>query len=140
MDKNELEKLKQSEGYYFGCIGRPGHYVFKKNGAKIYNRFSNWISSMDGKLTPQFGSTEGAALLHHFDGFTILAFHDYSIDKRPGSNSMFIFPGELNFFQMIKYANNKFGQIMERFGFVIKDELQTPPVITGRGGGGMSYF
>lgn len=120
MHKNELEKLKQLGGYYFGCIGMPGHYVFHKNGLTAHNKFANWILNMDGKLTPQFDLTEGLALLHHFDGFTILAFHNYSVDKRPGSNSMFIFSGELNFHQMIKHAHNHFGQIMEKLVFIIK--------------------
>ena len=128
-NKKELESLKNYNGYYFGCVDRPGHYVFCTDTAllKSGDRLAHWISMMDGKLTPRFTSKEGVALLHNFDGFTILAFCDCSVDQRSGSNSMFIFPGELNFDQIMLLANEYFPKIMERFVFNIR--LATRPVI-----------
>lgn len=121
MKKIELERLKEVGGYYFGCIDVAGHYVFKGNNQKEYNsEFVAWLPRLDGMLAPRFTREEGKALLHHFDGFTILAFWNYSVDKRGGSNSMFVFPGKLDFDQMISSAHGRFSKLMNSFEFKIE--------------------
>lgn len=63
---------------------------------------AQFLASHDGQLTPKGNNKEGAAKLHHVDNGTILAFHDYTVDSRPGSNSMFWFPGNYTFEEMLQ--------------------------------------
>ena len=110
-----LEQLKDAKGYYFGCIDEPGHYVWSATSKrKVYNKFTDWICKMDDLLTTKFENNDGQGLLHQYDGFTILAFHDCSVDTRPGSNSMFIFYGTLSFSEVIHEANINFPEIMNK--------------------------
>ena len=116
-----LDGLRESEGYYFGCIDVPGHYIFVPRGRlHSYSRLVSWILRMDGALTPFLDAEDGKALLHHFDGFTVLAFNDCSVDTRPQSNSMFVFPGNLSFEEIIVMAVKHFPGVMGRFNFVVK--------------------
>lgn len=88
-----LKQLVNFKCLYFGCIDRPGHYLFEPGSTPCRNRWERWASKRDGSLAPEFNTISGKALLHHFDGFTVVAFWDRSVDSRSGSNSMFIVPG-----------------------------------------------
>ncbi len=112
-----LEQLLFFKCLYFGCINEAGHYLFTRDKTKTYGDWYRWAGKRDGTLAPTFCKEPGKALLHHYDGFTMLAFWDYSVDSRPGSNSMFIVPGIKGFEETIEVAKANFPQVFERFPF-----------------------
>ncbi len=115
-----IKSLEYSKCLYFGCIKEAGHYLFISNGTSIYGEWHKWVALRDGMLAPVFCREAGKALLHHYDGFTIIAFWDYSVDTRPGSNSMFIMPGTKDFYGALEIANSYFPQVFKRFSFEVK--------------------
>lgn len=88
--------------YFFGVESptRVGHFLFGPIEAPGVLEH-HWSAShpslqpgaLDGRLTPRQDTRQGAARLHHIDGFTFLAWHDYSADGRAGCNSVFILEG-----------------------------------------------
>lgn len=114
-----IKELEYSKCLYFGCVDEVGHYLFGIHGKSHGNAYS-WISKRDGMLAPVFCREAGKALLHHYDGFTIIAFWDYSVDTRPGSNSMFIIPGTKDFYGALEIANRYFPQVFKRFSFEVE--------------------
>lgn len=112
--------------YYFGCWdGTPGHYLKNPSGLHVDWDQTPWGINIDGKLTPTNTREAGIAKLHTKDNWTALAFWDYSVDKRQGSNSIIFAEGIFNFYEMIRVGKDNFHQIMDRFNFPII-ELQTP--------------
>lgn len=106
---------------FFGCWQRAGHYHWSTEGrwAKSDERtLTPWGLSVDGKLTPKATRAQGDAALHYKDGWTAVAIHDYTVDKRPGSNSVFLFPAELDFDQALATATEHFPTIVARIGLV----------------------
>lgn len=94
-----------SDRLYFGCRGMSaGHWLVDESGKSL--RFNQGYKGeqrgwdvfghvkLDGEFTPDLDREHGAAALTFFDGWTILAFHDYSRDSRPGSNAAFLWRGE----------------------------------------------
>ena len=110
------------EVLYFGCIKEAGHYLHNTKGKRSLDFSVVPWPKIDGVLCPEYTIKEGASKLHHKDGWTALAFWDYSVDKRPGSNSVFFAEGIHGFEHMIQFGKDYFGQIMERFSFTIKRE------------------
>lgn len=88
--------MSKSESVYFGCWGGKGHYFWNARGDRTM-AYRNAIEglpwqSVDGCLTPTSSREQGAAALHHEQGWTALAWHDYTVDSRPGSNSALFMP------------------------------------------------
>src|SRR3954464_1419685 len=98
------------KAYYFGCWNSVGHYthdpkgkhVYSKRGGGFYPDDQPW-EKIDGMLTPgqrndqgrlvydaMSKEHQGEAALHHKDGWTALAIHDFTVDSRPNSNSVFL--------------------------------------------------
>lgn len=109
-----------SDVFYFGCIGRSGHYM--------HNTFGNHVHVVgdmpwgpygeDGALPPQEGpQVEGQAMLHHKGGWTALSFWDRSVDTRPGCSSNFFFRGSYNFAEAMALARTAFPKVWARFTF-----------------------
>lgn len=109
---------------YFGCIGESGHYLW----SSPYRRTRDidetpWGMKIDGKLCPpadpwgRNGQPQGRAALHHKDGWTALAFWDRSVDKRPGSNSVFVADECLSFDQIVTVAKERFPGVWKRLAF-----------------------
>lgn len=121
-----IKSLEYSKCLYFGCIKEAGHYLFAPQDKNIYGEWHRWIAPRDGLLAPTFCREAGKALLHHYDGFTVLAFWDYSVDKRPGSNSMFIVPGIKSFHTTMQAASKYFPQVCDRFSFKIEQYISKP--------------
>lgn len=103
---------------YFGCWdNNTGHCLFQSKYNKPSMASIPW-KNIDGGLCP--GSRkEGIAKIHHCEGWTALAFWDYSIDQRAGSNSVFLAEGTHNFDKMINLTKERFPNIIERFHFKI---------------------
>lgn len=84
--------------FYFGCRNDKGHYLFSEDdnygSLKSQYNFGISVSSFDGTFAPidknskEWKLTHLHAPNHHF--LSILAKHDFTVDKRPGSNSAFI--------------------------------------------------
>ena len=111
--------------YYFGCHQRVGHGWYDTEMQRV--RTTPFGSSpvgvpwkyVDGKLKPSY--TVGEAALHFKDGWVALAFEDNSVDKRPGSNSVFVFPGrpDRTFEEIVGAARALFPRVWERFTFEV---------------------
>jgi hypothetical protein len=76
--------------YYFGCLGEVGHYMHPHVRSSDFPGANfKVIQYIDGLYTP--GNCEqGAAQFSMVGPFTIIAWHDYTVDKRPGSNSVIV--------------------------------------------------
>lgn len=116
---------------YFGCDDDTGHYFYGlgmvgRTDTDARRNFS-WI---DGVLCPPGDQREGLANLVHgnldHQPWTILAFWDRSVDSRPGSNSVFILPGTLNFPLAIDAARLAFPAVWKRFTFPVVEWLKVP--------------
>jgi len=122
-----LEQLLKLKCLYFGCKKHPGHYLWAPASMAIYGPWHRRIAKFDGLLCPEFCKIQGKALLHHFDGFTILAFWDSSVDKRPESNSMFIIPGIRDFDDSLTIVEDNFPDVFSRFVFEVEPYITPPP-------------
>ncbi|MCK5611305.1 hypothetical protein KAR91_56065 [Candidatus Pacearchaeota archaeon] len=112
--------------YYFGCWdGMSGHYLKDPSGKHIEWDQTPWGIKIDGKLSPTSTRDAGISELHTKDNWTALAFWDYSVDGRPGSNSIIFAEGIFKFDEMIQIGKDRFPAVMERFDFPIV-ELQEP--------------
>lgn len=113
------EPLEPVEAYYFGCDRGAGHFLHDIHMASV--RFSTmhcvtpW-PKIDGALCPMgTSSPQNAVALHHKDGWTALAFGDYSVDKRPGSNVAFFFKiPEMSYAEGLERARQTWPRIMKR--------------------------
>lgn len=96
--------------YYFGCVGEAGHYMHTPEPGLSHSwdfMYSNpWGLSLD----------DGFKGLQYKDGWTALAMHDYTVDSRSGSNSVFIAEGNLSEAEMVKLAYEFFPTIAKRIG------------------------
>lgn len=121
-----------TECLYFGCIGRPGHYLWAKEGDRMVEAWRRETEvrhrlggTLDGALCwngrKESGrdETEGRAFLTHRGGWTALAFWDRSVDRRGACNSVFLAPGELTFEQLVRLARHHWPKVWERFTFPV---------------------
>ena len=92
MGSNEIDK----EILYFGWCANHGHDLrSKKRRIDVY-RDTPWGHKLDGGLlTDDYyradNTPTGKISEHHKDGWTVISFWDRSGDKRPGSNTAFLF-------------------------------------------------
>lgn len=113
---------------YFGAIGRAGHYVWMnehQTSRDHWNAVGPW-KQIDGALTPgrrsrsgrlETRGEQGDAALHHKDGWTALAFHDFTVDERGGSNSaFFVHRADLTADEVLDAARAVFPRVVERVG------------------------
>lgn len=112
---------------YFGCIREKGHYLFSGDspGCNIANRSSlerlvgiagvtdSFLHTIDGTYVP-FDTRQGAYKVSTVPPFLIVAWNDYTIDTRPGSNSVFLGIGYASDVEMINDAINHFPSVMKR--------------------------
>lgn len=104
---------------YFGCIGRVGHYFTLPNGTSPkYDKPEDVVPWGYGveKLTPTADKTQGAAAIHHKDGWTALAVHDYTVDSRGNSKSVFCFNADLSADELLFSVVEFFPKIEARVG------------------------
>ncbi len=106
----ELDKV-----HFWGCIVDKGHMLWSR-GHRIDSRFSRTLPwrNFDQALTPQHDKRQGVDELHHLNGWTAWAQHDYSVDTRPGSNAIFFAPGIRSRAAMRLIAAEAFPTIFER--------------------------
>ena len=102
--------------FYFGFLG-SGHHMYEP-GEELYlrNLETPWGSYPDGTLCPEKTWENGLALLHHKDGWTALAFWDFSGDSRPGSHSTFLVRGTYAFDEMLELCKAQWSGVFARIG------------------------
>ena len=106
--------------FYFGCHRQSGHYVFTEGMRSYYAPHGSGERSLnrfDGLLPPQKDSTPYTATVSRLEGcgLTALAFWDYSVDKRGGSNSVVFAPSlaiEQN--ELLTEAQRRFPEVFGR--------------------------
>lgn len=110
---------------YFGCIGDKGHYLWSSEHSHIANRSAlksitgiegvtdRFLLSIDGTYAPLI-STQGAYKESFVPPFRIIAWHDYTVDSRPGSNSALLGIGYDSTDEMLNDAINHFPSVMKR--------------------------
>ena len=107
--------------FYFGCIDVAGHYMHasspprnleERRAVSQLTHSNPWGLNIDGGLCPR----RGGALVHHKDGWTALAFEDFTVDSRPGSNSVFLAEGTYDFDEMARIAEEYFPAVWARCG------------------------
>ncbi len=83
--------MSNKRTYYFGCIGEKGHYMFPATRRSDFPG-ANYkvIQYIGGLYTPGGVAEQGKAQFSMIGPFTIIAWHDYTVDSRPGSNSNII--------------------------------------------------
>ena len=112
--------MKIEEPLYLGCWGRPGHFLFRRNGALAPIRYDRHLIRYDidtDKLLPKDSrQVEGRAVLTYVPDIaaTILAWWDRSGDKRFGSSSMIFLPGAVSPEYVVSVAKTEFPFIINR--------------------------
>lgn len=103
---------------YFGCHRQAGHYVFSEGMRSLTQRYgSRDLSRFDGMLPLQVDTAPYIATVSRLGGwgFTALAFWDYSVDKRGGSNSVIFAPSlTIEPAELLAEAQRRFPQVFER--------------------------
>lgn len=114
---------------YFGCIDRPGHYLWASvDGVPArlsrgdYRR--GLLNRFDGLLCPT-DRTEGVVLKHFIHEHTAISFWDQSGDSRRGSSSTFFLKG-IHGYQYMFWAAREafptvFARIAERFSLQVAE-------------------
>lgn len=121
--------MSDAKIFYFGAIGYAGHYLWKNALRPDYSRTIEhpWEYEIDGGLPPQDNKSgkEGAALLHHKDGWTAISFWDRSVDRRGGSHSTYIINKILSFKEMVALAQMRFPARWAIMDFEVTEQTRT---------------
>lgn len=115
-----LKALKSAKPspVYFGCLGQTGHY-FHSNIPGSYRSLDipegfPWGLEVDGGLQPHPGYTQGHTALHRKDGWTLIAWWDMTVDRRPASCSAIALEGDRCFEEMVELLRQHYPQVAER--------------------------
>lgn len=134
----------EAECYFFGCIERAGHDLWRRQGGgrvtdahdveeKIRRALGAPLdaagvgglcwnspkSQWGGSSSYDRDETEGRALLTRRNGWTVVAFWDRSVDRRGACNSAFIVRGEMTFEQATRVARHRWPDVWARFTFEV---------------------
>ncbi len=111
------------ELFYFGCIRDTGHFLWCGENyychtfhreSKILSVPENLLRVIDGTFIPTETHNQGIYKTSNIGKTIIIAWHDYTVDSRPGSNSALIGIGFTNGEEMIDFAITKFPSVMNR--------------------------
>ena len=111
---------------YFGCHRQAGHYVWRQ-GMRDYGIDERNLNRFDGLLPPQDDPTPYIATVSRLGGWgrSALAFWDYSVDKRGGSNSVVFAPSlTIEPADLLREAQERFPEVFGR--------LPQPVVLKGQ--------
>lgn len=110
---------------YFGCIREHGHHLWCNEGNTCANRSAlhrhtgiegvtdNFIRTLDGTYVP-LEYIQGRYKECLVPPFRIVAWNDYTVDRRPGSNSVLLGIGYATADEMLDDAINHFPSVMQR--------------------------
>lgn len=118
-----MSELRVIEGdvAFFGCWsgpdgrGKKGHFLYDRSGmsADAYGPFMDY--SLDGVLLGKGQRIPGQVDVVHFREYTVIAFEDFSVDQRPGSNGAFVVRGNgLTRKECWRIAENGYPHIVAR--------------------------
>lgn len=121
--------------YYFGCIGRAGHYLWKNEYKYMWMEVPDgfpkeWtftessgsmrIGAKESAIAPNCYGEQGLAQIQHVEGWTCVSFPDRSVDSRPNCVSAFMEYGTLTFEEMMVTAKEQFPSVVDRYEFEVK--------------------
>lgn len=110
---------------FFGCWDRAGHFIYGTDGMTLRS-FGPFVpESLDGTLLRNGHRIPGQVDVTCFKDYTVIAFEDYTVDRRPGSNGAFIVEGwALTRQQCWKAAEERYPHIIARLrGHLRMDDL-----------------
>lgn len=111
---------------YFGCIKECGHYLWVSERENVCNcsalkRYSGidgvtdrFLNGIDGTYVPGTTQEQGVYQESIVPPFRIVAWHDYTVDRRPGSNSAILGIGYDSAVEMLADAVEYFPLVMKR--------------------------
>lgn len=103
--------------FYLGCHEGPGHRLFEPGMHRAHRAPWTKLQNFDGLLPPQDTSEPYRATVTRLPSFGVsaLAFWDYSVDKRGGSNSVIFAPSlTMSPAELLGEAHTKFPQVFRR--------------------------
>ena len=100
--------------YYFGCMNGIGHYWYPHRPTSLPGVNSKIFNVIDGPFLPGHSTKQGAGQEVIVGPLRILAWHDYTVDSRPGSNSVLVGLGYANAEEMYLAAETKFPTVTKR--------------------------
>jgi hypothetical protein len=120
--------------FYFGCVNVIGHYHWtsiEDPDRRIIKchcpvcEISGILYNIDGLFvtSDEEGLCSRVCLFMPRSMWTIISFADYSVDRRPASNSNFIFEGNWTFQQSIELIEKLYLSIFNRFTFELKQPV-----------------
>lgn len=109
--------MSEPQAIYFGCWATEGHFFCDPQGRSVRHadKVVPWGYGVES-LPPKADTRQGKAALHHRDGWTALAAHDYTVDNRGGSKSVFCFPADLDLDEVLFSIGKFFPHIAARVG------------------------
>lgn len=126
--------------FYFGCIRGAGHYLWQSPGSTIYARAAashipgannKLFECLDGVFAPGGTTQQGVYQVSIIPPVTIVAWHDYTVDSRPGSNSALVGYGYNSAEEIIEAAKKLFPGVMSRQPELKIDSTTLKPPVTG---------
>jgi len=108
---------------YFGCIGEKGHYLWASENSRpyVYHQLSrafklpeHFFRCIDGMFIPIETKQPTFYRYSTIGQVKIIAWQDYTVDSRPGSNSTLIGIGFDDAEEMLIHAETKFPSVMKR--------------------------
>jgi hypothetical protein len=123
----------EEKAFYFGCLHGVGHGFYLPDGSSAtYKKGppTPWGYDVES-LPPKSSGQQGAAAVHHKDGWTALAVHDYTVDSRPGSKSVFCFAADLALDELLFSVGEFFDAIQQRVGEITVVEYEGELVARG---------
>lgn len=123
---------------FFGCHGSKGHYLWTEDRRRHLTARpgeeygyvgsqgeGTWIpmgwKKLDGAFPPRPGK-QGEASLHHVGDWTVIAWWDYSVDDRGGSNANFLIEQpNLDFDTALALARDRWPEVFARFSYKITE-------------------
>lgn len=76
--------------FFFGCLDQVGHYWAHRNGERPAEIPAAVYNKIDGSFTPTNNKAQGIGKVTKEGTVYVIAWHDYTVDKRGGSNSNII--------------------------------------------------
>lgn len=106
-----------NEWLYFGCYDHPGHHVWEQGMYPAHKQDARRLCNFDGLLPPHGDTLQGAATFTRLPGLglSVIAWWDYSVDKRGKSNSAVFAPSlTITPAEMLVEAERRFPQVFRR--------------------------
>lgn len=113
--------IEDAEIYYFGVWpgSGGGHYLWTPDGQRVAIAMTPFGVHIDGQIHPTRDfPCNGHGIVHmkhtQLDGWSAIAFWDFTGDSRPGSNSVFVVRGLYTMTPIIAEARRRFPTVWTR--------------------------